>query len=86
MIHVFLERIFVQEFEEAGADAHGDSHDDALADPIDGVPLAMVGRLKQVVRCLLKLKGKWWYSITCLPGILCIPKFALIRTNGLVRM
>ena len=39
----------VQELHEAGADAHGNSHDDALADPIDGVLLSVVGCIEQVV-------------------------------------
>lgn len=51
--------VAVEEFEHACADVHGLPHDDAVTHTLDGVALAMVGCIKQVVCCLLKLQGEF---------------------------
>lgn len=62
--------VAVEELEHACANVHGLSHNDAVTHTLDGVALAMVGCIKQVVSCLLKLQREFIISSI---SVLCVP-------------
>ena len=49
--------VVVDKFKHPSADVHRFAHDDAVTHALNGVTLAVVGCVKQVVRGLLKLWG-----------------------------
>jgi len=54
--HLFI-FVMLQQLKDASANARWHAQNDALRDAIDGIRLAIIGSIEQMIRCLLKLQG-----------------------------
>lgn len=55
--HLFVV-VQLQKLKYARANASGHAQNDALRDAVDGICLAIVGRIEQMIRRLLELNGE----------------------------
>lgn len=67
--------VAVQQMQSAGADGCRDAQDYGLGDTLDAVALPVVGRVEQVVRRLLELRGDNNRENNIVFDLVCIEKW-----------